>query len=278
MLFTALARVGFPPENGSLVRLFHENVILEDLDDDGNTIIIKYNNGVKQVTRSPRSSSCAFTFRWCTIKGCDAPSRQWPHKSRPPCCQRDGSDKWLSPNCLGHCHFLRDATARCPTVLMCVPVWSNSVQALTLASSTECGVCAPPFSQGAQQSRPSMCRRQNRAGPASLAARFDDMRKNGNAEKRPTLFQCRCSTLGTRDGGDAHARIWRAVARAARRVARNSGGRPSGRDRQINRSYQSQHAPAADALHCVRLQSRRAHGNTSALARTAGRSCSNYAQ
>jgi len=38
------------------------------------------------------------------------------------------------------------------------------------------------------------------------------------------------------------------------------------------------HAPAADALHCVRLQSRRAHGNTSALARTAGRSCSNYAQ
>ena len=121
-------------------------------------------------------------------------------------------------------------------------------------------------------------RRQNRAGPASLAARVDDMRKNGNAEKRPTLFQCRRSTLGTRDGGDAHARIWRAVARAARRVARNSGGRPSGRDRQINRSYQSQHAPAADALHCVRLQSRRAHGNTSALARTAGRSCSNYAQ
>ena len=47
MLFTALARVGFPPKNGSLVRLFHENVTLEDLDDDGNTIIIKYNIGVK---------------------------------------------------------------------------------------------------------------------------------------------------------------------------------------------------------------------------------------
>ena len=33
----------------NLVRLFHENVTLEvDLDDDGNTIIIKYNIGVKQ--------------------------------------------------------------------------------------------------------------------------------------------------------------------------------------------------------------------------------------
>ena len=95
-------------------------------------------------------------------------------------------------------------------------------------------------------------RRQNRAGPASLAARVDDMRKNGNAEKRPTLFQCRRSTLGTRDGGDAHARIWRAVARAARRVARNSGGRPSGRDRQINRSHQSQ--PCAGSR-CAPLRS-----------------------
>jgi hypothetical protein len=49
MLFKVLARLGFPPKIVSLVRLFHENVTLEvDLDDDGNTIIIKYNIGVKQ--------------------------------------------------------------------------------------------------------------------------------------------------------------------------------------------------------------------------------------
>ena len=49
MLFKVLARLGFPPKIVNLVRLFHENVTLEvDLDDDGNTIIIKYNIGVKQ--------------------------------------------------------------------------------------------------------------------------------------------------------------------------------------------------------------------------------------
>ena len=49
MLFRVLARLGFPPKIANLVRLFHENVTLEvDLDDDGNTIIIKYNIGVKQ--------------------------------------------------------------------------------------------------------------------------------------------------------------------------------------------------------------------------------------
>jgi hypothetical protein len=49
MLFRVLARLGFPPKIVNLVRLFHENVTLEvDLDDDGNTIIIKYNIGVKQ--------------------------------------------------------------------------------------------------------------------------------------------------------------------------------------------------------------------------------------
>ncbi len=66
MLFKVLARLGFPPKIVNLVRLFHENVTLEvDLDDDGNTIIIKYNIGVKQgdkVTRSLWFSSCA-TFR-----------------------------------------------------------------------------------------------------------------------------------------------------------------------------------------------------------------------
>ena len=49
MLFRVLARLGFPPKIVNLVRVFHENVTLEvDLDDDGNTIIIKYNIGVKQ--------------------------------------------------------------------------------------------------------------------------------------------------------------------------------------------------------------------------------------
>ena len=44
-----LARLRLPPKIASLVRVFHENVTLEvDLDDDGNTIIIKYNVGVKQ--------------------------------------------------------------------------------------------------------------------------------------------------------------------------------------------------------------------------------------
>ncbi len=46
-----LARLRFPPKiaNLRLVRVFHENVTLDvDLDDDGNTIIIKYNVGVKQ--------------------------------------------------------------------------------------------------------------------------------------------------------------------------------------------------------------------------------------
>ncbi len=44
-----LARLGFPPKIVNLVRLFHENVTLEvDLDDDGNTIIIKYIIGFKQ--------------------------------------------------------------------------------------------------------------------------------------------------------------------------------------------------------------------------------------
>jgi hypothetical protein len=62
MLFKVLARLGFPPKIVNLVRVFHENVTLEvDLDDDGNTIIIKYDIGVK-VTRSLRLSSCA-TFR-----------------------------------------------------------------------------------------------------------------------------------------------------------------------------------------------------------------------
>ena len=45
MLFKVLARLGFPPKivNLQVVRVFHENVTLEvDLDDDGNTIIIKY--------------------------------------------------------------------------------------------------------------------------------------------------------------------------------------------------------------------------------------------
>ncbi len=54
MLFKVLARLsrlGFPPRivNLRLVRVFHENVTLEvDLDDDGNSIIIKYDIGVKQ--------------------------------------------------------------------------------------------------------------------------------------------------------------------------------------------------------------------------------------
>ena len=49
MPFGVLARLRFPPKIANLVRVFHENVTLEvDLDDDGNTIIIKYNVGVKQ--------------------------------------------------------------------------------------------------------------------------------------------------------------------------------------------------------------------------------------
>ena len=49
MLFKVLARLGFPPKIVNLVRVFHENVTLEvDLDGDGNTIIIKYDIGVKQ--------------------------------------------------------------------------------------------------------------------------------------------------------------------------------------------------------------------------------------
>ncbi len=49
MLFRVLARLGLPPKIVILVRLFYENVMLEvDLDDDGNTISIKYNIGVKQ--------------------------------------------------------------------------------------------------------------------------------------------------------------------------------------------------------------------------------------
>ncbi len=53
MPFKVLARLGFPPKIPNLVRLFHGNVPLEvDLDDrddsDGNTIIVKYNIGVKQ--------------------------------------------------------------------------------------------------------------------------------------------------------------------------------------------------------------------------------------
>ena len=49
MPFGVLARLRFPPKIANLVRVFHENVTLEvDLDDDGNTIIIKYNIGVKQ--------------------------------------------------------------------------------------------------------------------------------------------------------------------------------------------------------------------------------------
>ncbi len=49
MLFRVLARLGFPPKIVNLVRLFHEKVTLEvDLDDDGSTIIIKCNIGVKQ--------------------------------------------------------------------------------------------------------------------------------------------------------------------------------------------------------------------------------------
>ena len=53
MLFRVLARLGFPPKIVNLVRVFHENVILEvDLDDDGNsirvicvTIRLSYNRG-----------------------------------------------------------------------------------------------------------------------------------------------------------------------------------------------------------------------------------------
>ncbi len=53
MLFKVLARLGFPPKIVNLVRVFHENVTLEvdlvyHLDDDGNSIIIKYDIGVKQ--------------------------------------------------------------------------------------------------------------------------------------------------------------------------------------------------------------------------------------
>ena len=62
MLFRVLARLGFPPKIVNLVRVFHENVTLEvDLDDDGNTINIKCNIGVKQGD-TLRFSSCA-TFR-----------------------------------------------------------------------------------------------------------------------------------------------------------------------------------------------------------------------
>ncbi len=54
MLFKVLARLsrlGFPPKIINLVRVFHENVTLEvdlPVDDDGNTIIIKHDIGVKQ--------------------------------------------------------------------------------------------------------------------------------------------------------------------------------------------------------------------------------------
>jgi hypothetical protein len=49
MPFKVRARLGFPPKIVNLVRVFLENVTLEvDLDDDGNTIIIKYDIGVKQ--------------------------------------------------------------------------------------------------------------------------------------------------------------------------------------------------------------------------------------
>ncbi len=60
MLFMVLARLGFPPKIVNVVRLFHETVTLEvDLDDDGNTIIIKYNIGVKQGdTLAPVLFSC----------------------------------------------------------------------------------------------------------------------------------------------------------------------------------------------------------------------------
>ncbi len=62
MLFKVPARLGFPPKIISLARrVFHENVTLEvDLDDDGNTIIIKSlangypNIGPSKVTRSLR--------------------------------------------------------------------------------------------------------------------------------------------------------------------------------------------------------------------------------
>ena len=81
MLFKVLARLGFPPKIVNLVRLFHENVTLEvDLDDDGNTIIIKYNIGVKQgdkVTRSLRFSSCA-TFRRYSSWRLSFPSSRLP--------------------------------------------------------------------------------------------------------------------------------------------------------------------------------------------------------
>jgi hypothetical protein len=49
MLFKVLARLRFPPTIIDPVRVFHESATLEvDLDDDGNTIIIKYVIGVKQ--------------------------------------------------------------------------------------------------------------------------------------------------------------------------------------------------------------------------------------
>ena len=53
MLLKVLARLGFPPKIVNLVRVFHENVTLEvDLDDDGNTIIIKYDIVATRVLRS----------------------------------------------------------------------------------------------------------------------------------------------------------------------------------------------------------------------------------
>ncbi len=61
MLFKVLARFGFPPKIINFVRVFHENVTLEgDLDDDGNTIIIKYDIGVKQ---GDTPAPVLFTFR-----------------------------------------------------------------------------------------------------------------------------------------------------------------------------------------------------------------------
>ena len=58
MLFKVLAHLGFPPKIVNLVRVFHENVILEvDLDDDGNTISSSMTSGSSKVTRSLRFSS-----------------------------------------------------------------------------------------------------------------------------------------------------------------------------------------------------------------------------
>ncbi len=84
--FRVLARLGFPRPprivklQARVVRLFHENVTLEvDLDDDGlgNTIIIKYNIGVKQGGTPAPSPSPSPGLFLCYIPTRSQGTRHW---------------------------------------------------------------------------------------------------------------------------------------------------------------------------------------------------------